>query len=79
MNTIRHVLSLFFFLFAFTVMFLYARYMIFRDFAVVVSEIKDDTSPDEEQALSEIDSGADGTFDNPSEEAPQSPSDDVSQ
>lgn len=45
------LLYAFFFLFITTVMFSYARYMIFRDFEVVASEIEEENSADSESVI----------------------------
>jgi hypothetical protein len=54
------LLYTFFFLFAGTVMFSFARYMIFRDFEVIIGEPMEDTEPDDESMTEMGTVGADG-------------------
>lgn len=68
------LLYIFFFLFMGTVMFAYARYMIFYDFEVIVSEAEEDTLVEEVENTEDVVLNPDGNAENPSEEIIETPS-----
>lgn len=51
------ILYIFFFLFAWTVMFSYARYMVFRDYEVMYSASEEESVPEDESTEATPDTG----------------------